>query len=174
MDTWQGKTCTLYKEKQAYLEGGSICPSRCNSPSVMQVFAGGPRKPLLPNDGRFPSLIQTVRESLCFLREEGDECILSAHSQLLLGRQDVPAYFVCPIVLGRLPTLCRHKASLHPSHKVIDITRGSHRTEQCPSPCKRSAGAATNVYCQGMHEVTGICACMLVRAVNQSINHKHK
>lgn len=78
----------------------------------MLVFAGGPGKPLLPNDGCFPAFINAIRESLRVLREEGDECVLSAHSQLLFGRQDVPAGFVCAVVFGSLTALSRHKPRL--------------------------------------------------------------
>ena len=86
----------------------------------MLVFSGGPGKPLLPNDGRFSALIYAIGESLRVFREEGDECILSAHSQLLFGCQDVPAGFVCPTVLGWLETLSRRKAGLQSKHKMAD------------------------------------------------------
>lgn len=144
MDIWQERTF-VWRKKQAYLEGRGIRPSRCDPPSVMLVFAGGPGKPLLPNDGRFPALIYTIGESLCVLREEGDERILSAHSQLPFGCQDVSTGLVCPVVLSRPETLSRCEASLQSCHKRI----GFQGEVPAALPLQRQHSPAMNVNCQG-------------------------
>ena len=147
MDIWRERRYR-WRKKQAHLEGRGIRPSRCDPPSVVLVFAGGPGKPLLPNDGRFPALIYTIGESLCALREEGDECILSAHSQLLFGRQDVLAGLVCPVVLGRPQTLSRRQASLQTCHKRFGVHGEVPAPLSVALPLQRQHQPALDVNCQ--------------------------
>ena len=98
---------------RAYLERSGVGPSRCNQPPVMLIFRGSPGEPLLPNDGGFLAVINAIREPLRIFWEEGDECILSTHSQLFLWRQYVPADFVCFFLSRSCGRLSRQEASLH-------------------------------------------------------------